>query len=72
MVHRQGLCDPEAWVSTQFCVVVQSIDIISVELLEIEEPCTHETQFGGLCVECGKDMTEVSSHPPGSPCCIVL
>jgi RNA polymerase II subunit A-like phosphatase len=25
----------------------------------LEEPCTHETQFGGLCVECGKDMTEV-------------
>ncbi|KAF2687694.1 hypothetical protein K458DRAFT_331937 [Lentithecium fluviatile CBS 122367] len=30
-----------------------------VSLLEIEEPCTHETQFGGLCVDCGKDMTEV-------------
>jgi RNA polymerase II subunit A-like phosphatase len=30
-----------------------------VALLEIEEPCTHETQFGGLCVDCGKDMTEV-------------
>ncbi|KAF2244620.1 RNA polymerase II subunit A C-terminal domain phosphatase [Trematosphaeria pertusa] len=30
-----------------------------LELLEIEEPCTHETQFGGLCVDCGKDMTEV-------------
>ncbi|KAH6839766.1 hypothetical protein CC77DRAFT_480360 [Alternaria alternata] len=28
-------------------------------LLEIEEPCTHETQFGGLCVDCGKDMTQV-------------
>lgn len=31
----------------------------SIELLEIEEPCTHETQFGGLCVDCGRDMTEV-------------
>jgi RNA polymerase II subunit A-like phosphatase len=30
-----------------------------VPLLEIEEPCTHETQFGGLCVDCGKDMTQV-------------
>jgi RNA polymerase II subunit A-like phosphatase len=30
-----------------------------VELLEIEEPCTHEIQFGGLCAECGKDMTTV-------------
>ncbi|KAL5118465.1 CTD phosphatase Fcp1 [Pleosporales sp. CAS-2024a] len=29
------------------------------ELVEIEEPCTHETQFGGLCVDCGEDMTKV-------------
>ncbi|KAH7390699.1 RNA polymerase II subunit A C-terminal domain phosphatase [Pyrenochaeta sp. MPI-SDFR-AT-0127] len=31
-----------------------------VELLEIQEPCTHETQFGGLCVDCGEDMTKVN------------
>lgn len=31
----------------------------SIPLLEIEEPCTHETQFGGLCVDCGRDMTQV-------------
>ncbi|KAF2640233.1 hypothetical protein P280DRAFT_490575 [Massarina eburnea CBS 473.64] len=30
-----------------------------VDLLEIEEPCTHEVQFGGLCAECGQDMTEM-------------
>ncbi|CAI6334962.1 unnamed protein product [Periconia digitata] len=30
-----------------------------VALLDIEEPCTHEQQFGGLCVNCGEDMTEV-------------
>ena len=30
-----------------------------IQLLEIEEPCTHEVQFGGLCAECGQDMTEV-------------
>ncbi|KAF1848375.1 uncharacterized protein K460DRAFT_364349 [Cucurbitaria berberidis CBS 394.84] len=30
-----------------------------IELLEIQEPCTHETQFGGLCVDCGEDMTKV-------------
>lgn len=30
-----------------------------VPLVEIEEPCTHETQFGGLCVNCGEDMTEI-------------
>lgn len=29
------------------------------QLVEIEEPCTHEVQFGMLCVNCGKDMTEV-------------
>jgi RNA polymerase II subunit A-like phosphatase len=31
----------------------------SVDLVEIEEPCTHEIQFGGLCANCGKDMTTV-------------
>ncbi|KAF2477934.1 uncharacterized protein BDR25DRAFT_330546 [Lindgomyces ingoldianus] len=30
-----------------------------VDLVEIEEPCTHEIQFGSLCANCGKDMTEV-------------
>lgn len=30
----------------------------SVDLVEIEEPCSHHVQFGGLCTECGKDMTE--------------
>ncbi|KAF2631844.1 hypothetical protein BU25DRAFT_407476 [Macroventuria anomochaeta] len=29
------------------------------EIIEIEEPCTHEIQFGGLCAECGQDMTKV-------------
>ncbi|KAE8152672.1 hypothetical protein BDV25DRAFT_150569 [Aspergillus avenaceus] len=29
-----------------------------VEVVEIDEPCAHEVQFGGLCAECGKDMTE--------------
>ncbi|KAF2743904.1 hypothetical protein M011DRAFT_471030 [Sporormia fimetaria CBS 119925] len=28
-----------------------------VDIVEIEEPCTHEIQFGGLCANCGKDMT---------------
>jgi len=35
------------------------IDRSGIPLLEIEEPCTHETQFGGLCVDCGRDMTQV-------------
>ncbi|KAJ5338569.1 NLI interacting factor [Penicillium brevicompactum] len=29
-----------------------------VNVVEIDEPCAHEVQFGGLCAECGKDMTE--------------
>ncbi|THC99909.1 hypothetical protein EYZ11_000607 [Aspergillus tanneri] len=29
-----------------------------VDIVEIDEPCSHEIQFGGLCAECGKDMTE--------------
>jgi len=31
----------------------------SVELIEIEEPCRHDVQFGGMCANCGKDMTEL-------------
>lgn len=30
----------------------------SIDIVEIDEPCAHEIQFGGLCAECGKDMTE--------------
>ncbi|KAA8893966.1 hypothetical protein FN846DRAFT_787193 [Sphaerosporella brunnea] len=29
----------------------------SVPIIEIEEPCTHEVQFAGLCTVCGEDMT---------------
>ncbi|KAF8250198.1 hypothetical protein K440DRAFT_619671 [Wilcoxina mikolae CBS 423.85] len=29
----------------------------SVAIVEIEEPCTHEVQFAGLCTMCGEDMT---------------
>ena len=29
-----------------------------VDIVEIDEPCAHEIQFGGMCAECGKDMTE--------------
>jgi RNA polymerase II subunit A-like phosphatase len=35
------------------------IERAGADLVEIEEPCTHETQFGGLCVDCGEDMTKV-------------
>ncbi|MCJ1475141.1 Carboxy-terminal domain (CTD) phosphatase [Lambiella insularis] len=30
------------------------------DIAEIEEPCAHGVQFGGMCVNCGKDMTERS------------
>lgn len=32
----------------------------NVGIAEIEEPCAHSVQFGGLCVTCGKDMSESS------------
>lgn len=31
-----------------------------LDVVEIDEPCAHEVQFGGLCAECGKDMTEAT------------
>lgn len=31
---------------------------LSVEIAEIDEPCDHSVQFGGMCANCGKDMTE--------------
>jgi RNA polymerase II subunit A C-terminal domain phosphatase len=27
---------------------------------DIEEPCKHEVQFGGMCANCGKDMNETT------------
>ncbi len=29
-----------------------------MDIVEIEEPCSHSVQFGGMCANCGKDMTE--------------
>lgn len=29
----------------------------SVDIAEIEEPCRHDVQFGGMCASCGKDLT---------------
>lgn len=31
-----------------------------VEVADIEEPCKHEVQFGGMCANCGKDMNATS------------
>lgn len=33
-------------------------EMCRVDVVEIYEPCAHEVQFGGMCAECGKDMTE--------------
>lgn len=30
-----------------------------IEVVEVEEPCAHEVQFGGMCADCGKDMNEI-------------
>jgi len=29
------------------------------EVADIKEPCKHEVQFGGMCADCGKDMTSI-------------
>ncbi|KAL8973260.1 MAG: hypothetical protein Q9183_000060 [Haloplaca sp. 2 TL-2023] len=31
-----------------------------VDLVEIEESCSHDVQFGGMCVKCGLDMTQLT------------
>ncbi|KAI9827623.1 MAG: hypothetical protein M1819_006912 [Sarea resinae] len=30
------------------------------DIAVIDEPCAHEVQFGGMCANCGKDMTELT------------
>ncbi|MCJ1400819.1 Carboxy-terminal domain (CTD) phosphatase [Xylographa trunciseda] len=37
------------------------------DIAEIEELCAHGVQYGGMCVNCGKDMTEYAFHDPSSP-----
>ncbi|OJJ51576.1 hypothetical protein ASPZODRAFT_138657 [Penicilliopsis zonata CBS 506.65] len=43
------------WNVTKGDVIDEPVDVV-----EIDEPCAHEVQFGGLCAECGKDMTEAT------------
>jgi RNA polymerase II subunit A-like phosphatase len=46
---------------TRWCIAPGAVlNGPGTDLVDIEEPCAHETQFGGLCVDCGRDMTEVS------------
>ncbi|KAI9894275.1 MAG: Carboxy-terminal domain (CTD) phosphatase [Vezdaea aestivalis] len=44
------------WMITKGAVIESS----NVLIAEIEEPCSHAVQFGGLCTICGKDMTEIT------------
>lgn len=48
---------------------VQSLDVQIGQVItrrtpvaQIEETCTHESQFGGMCIECGKDMSQRTSY----------
>ncbi|KAK2737300.1 Carboxy-terminal domain (CTD) phosphatase [Myotisia sp. PD_48] len=45
----------EEWKITKGQVIEASIPIA-----EINEPCSHEVQYGGMCANCGKDMTQAS------------
>ncbi|KAJ5094065.1 hypothetical protein N7456_009926 [Penicillium angulare] len=45
----------EEWKISEGDVIDGPIDVV-----EIAEPCAHEVQYGGMCAECGKDMTEAS------------
>ena len=45
---------------------IASLDVVKGHVIEgrtrvaeIEEPCKHEIQYGGICADCGKDMTRV-------------
>ncbi|KAI5308436.1 Carboxy-terminal domain (CTD) phosphatase, partial [Ascosphaera atra] len=31
-----------------------------INVAEIEEPCSHDVQFGGMCATCAKDLTELN------------
>ncbi|KAF2835652.1 hypothetical protein M501DRAFT_987980 [Patellaria atrata CBS 101060] len=31
-----------------------------IPIVEVDEPCRHEIQFGGMCATCGKNMDEVN------------
>ena len=37
------------------------------DIAEIEELCAHGVQYGGMCVNCGKDMTEYVFHLVNHP-----
>lgn len=50
--------EPYVFSGTCFCQTELLTAMRRADVVEIDEPCAHEIQFGGLCAECGKDMTE--------------
>ncbi|KPI41183.1 RNA polymerase II subunit A C-terminal domain phosphatase [Cyphellophora attinorum] len=36
------------------------------DVAKVEEDCTHEVQFNGLCINCGKDLTQEASPTGGA------
>ncbi|TID21976.1 BRCT domain-containing protein [Venturia nashicola] len=33
-----------------------------IQLVDIDEPCTHDTVFGGLCANCGQEMDKLDNY----------
>lgn len=61
MEDRAGYCHPRTQVGVVQDLPAFTTDAdsnVSVLIAEIEEPCAHSVHFGGMCVDCGKDMTE--------------
>lgn len=49
---------PEDGTLARWLVAVGAVvESASVGLCEIEEKCSHDVQFAGLCAGCGEDMT---------------
>lgn len=46
-----------AWLVWQDDTITAPLDIC-----DVEEPCKHSVQFGGMCAECGKDMTSINEQ----------
>lgn len=47
----------KAWKTRRGAVITNS----DTDIAEIEEPCAHDIQFGGMCANCGQDMTQCDS-----------
>ena len=41
----------------------QANGLSSIEIAEIDEPCSHSVQFGGMCANCSQDMTQYVQLP---------